>query len=672
MCLLHWAGSPRTSFIPALVPSSQASAYGPYFTLPLAALTAHAIIRHRLMDMRVVIRQSVTYGLSAGAAVGIIWGLLIVIDKGFEVRLQPSSPFLPLMISVAGALVFHQVRAVIQYVLDRYCYRQEYDYRQAIRRFSQVLAGLLRIDPLCEHLTTFILGTLKVEEVAVYLCQEHSSIEQRAYQHVSDGEPGQTGALRVVSPDLMALLKRASQPVLHDELALWVDTSAQAQLHEEFIRLQSKVLIPLFFEQEVVGFIAVGEKRSGDPFFNQDIEFLATIGHQAGAALKRSQLHEEVNWMKEYNESILRHMESGLVVVSHDNLITVVNEAAARLLGIQANEMLGQPLDQLMVYGLGLPLLDTLLEKAAYANHEAALTTASGQTLPVVLSTSMLHGEDDQPSGAILAFNDLSQIKALEEEKRRIERLASIGAFMSGIAHEIKNPLVAIKTLAELLPEQYDDEEFRDTFTKVTLNEVDRIDALVRRLRSLSNASAVPLHPLNILDPLEETLSLVSGELTRHHIKVIRHYQAPILPIMGDHDQLKQVFVNLCLNSVEAMGAGGTLLVAVESRGKPVGQPSELVIQIADTGPGIPAEHISTIFDPFFTLKEQGTGLGLAICRGIIDYHRGSITAANSSEDSGAVFTVKLPVVQGVEGYESTVASSQQARTTHPVAEVAW
>ena len=244
MCVFFTGGLTTNLIIPALVPSSQASAYGPYFTLPLAALTAHAIIRHRLMDMRVVIRQSVTYSLSAGAAVGIIWGLLIVIDKGFEVRLQPSSPFLPLMISVAGALVFHRVRAVIQYVLDRYCYRQEYDYRQAIRRFSQVLASLLRIDPLCEHLTMFILGTLKVEEVAVYLCQEHSFIEQRAYQHVSDGEPGQTGALRVVSPNLMALLKRASQPVLQDELALWADTSAQAHLHEEFIRLRSKVLIP--------------------------------------------------------------------------------------------------------------------------------------------------------------------------------------------------------------------------------------------------------------------------------------------------------------------------------------------------------------------------------------------------------------------------------------------
>jgi two-component system, NtrC family, sensor kinase len=658
LCLLIGGATTTNLMIPILMRSSRASVYGPYFSVFFVCLTAHAIIRHRLMDIRLIIRKSMTYGLSAGAAVGIIWGLFIAIDKGLGVKFQPPSTFLPLMIGGAGAIVFHPVRITIQQLLDRYCYRREYDYRQAIRIISQVLASLLHIDPLCERLTAFILDTLKVEEVAVYLCHEDSYIEQRSYQHASNGEQSQTGALTMVSPSLVALLERARQPVLQEELGLWADMSDQAYLHEEFTLLRSQVLVPLFVEHDVAGFIAVGEKRSGDPFFNQDIEFLATIGHQADAALKRGQLHEEVAWMKEYNESILRHMESGLVVISHDNLITVVNEAAARMLGIHTMEIIGQPLEKLIACGLGLPLLDTLLEKTVYTNHEATLMTGSGQTLPVVLSTSILHGEDDQPNGAILAFNDLSQIKALEEEKRRIERLASIGAFMSGIAHEIKNPLVAIKTLAELLPEQYDDEEFRETFTKVMLNEVDRIDALVRRLRSLSSGSTVPLHPLNILAPLEETLSLVSGELTRHHIKVRRDYQTPVPPILGDHDQLKQVFVNLCLNGVEAMGEVGTLMVTVESRDKPVGQPSELIIQIADTGSGIPAEHLSTIFDPFFTLKEQGTGLGLAICRGIIDYHRGSITAANSPEDSGAVFTVKLPVAQGVEGYESTVAGS--------------
>jgi signal transduction histidine kinase len=114
--------------------------------------------------------------------------------------------------------------------------------------------------------------------------------------------------------------------------------------------------------------------------------------------------------------------------------------------------------------------------------------------------------------------------------------------------------------------------------------------------------------------------------------------------------------VNLCLNSVEAMGKGGILKITVAGQGTPGGQAHEVSIQIADTGPGIPAEHLADIFDPFFTLKDEGTGLGLAICRGIIDYHRGSIAAANNSAGPGAIVTIKIPVVQGVEGYESTVA----------------
>jgi two-component system, sporulation sensor kinase E len=659
LCLALAGGTTTNLIIPALTGSSRFGLYGPYFSLFLIGLTAHAIIRHRLMDMRVVIRQSVTYGLSAVAAVGIVWGLLFALDQGLGLQLPPASPFLPMMIGVAGAIVFHPVRTASQYLFDRYCYRQAFDYRQAIRTISQRLAGLLRIDPLCEHLTTFILSTLQVEEVAVYLCHDQSLTELRSYRHVETGEQARLGIITMVSPDLIMRLARARQPMLQDELALWAEATEVEQLQKEFALLHSKVIIPLLVEGHAAGFIAVGEKRSGDPFFTQDIEFLATIGHQAGAALKRAQLHEEVTWMKEYNESILRHMESGLVVVNHDSVITVVNEAAARMLGMSAAKIIGQPLDQLIACGLGMPLLDTLLAKMVYTNHEAMLMTGSGQTLPVVLSTSILHGENGQPGGAILAVNDLSKIKALEEEKRRIERLASIGAFMSGIAHEIKNPLVAIKTLAELLPEQYDDEEFRDTFTKVTLNEVDRIDTLVRRLRSLSSGSTVPLHPISVITPLEETLSLVSGELTRRHITMVRNYEPSVPPIMGDHDQLKQVFVNLCLNSVEAMGESGTLMVTVASQGTPDGQPNQVSIQIADTGPGIPAEHLATIFDPFFTLKDEGTGLGLAICRGIIDYHRGSIGAANSSVGSGAIFTVKIPVAQGVEVYERIVAGRE-------------
>jgi PAS domain S-box-containing protein len=656
---LCWAiagGTTTNLLVPALTGNSRFGLYGPYFSLFVVGLTAHAIIRHRLMDIRVIIRQSVTYVLAAGVAVGIIWGLLVLVHAAFGSQVTLASPTLPLLISLAGAVAFHPVRVLIQRLFDRYCYRPAYDYRQAIKTISQVLAGLLRLNPLCEHLTTFLLTTLQVEEVVVYLCHHDALLEPRSSQHASPEEGKRAEGLLLTAPNLINVLARAGHPVLEEELTLWIDDSKVEALYEEFTHLHSRVIIPLLIEQRVAGLIAIGEKLSGDPFFAHDLELLSTVGHQAGVALKRAQLHEEVTWMKEYNENILRYMESGLVVVNHDRVITVVNEAAARMLGLAAADLIDQPVDALLPSGLGLPLLDTLTEKTVYTHHEAALLSTSGQTLPIVLSTSMLHGEDGQPAGAILAMNDVSQIKAFEEEKRRIERLASIGAFMSGIAHEIKNPLVAIKTLAELLPEQYDDAEFRDTFTKVTLSEVDRIDSLVRRLRSLSSGAAVPLQPLTPILPLEETLTLVSGELMRRNIRVIRDYPDSLPPVMGDHDQLKQVFVNLCLNSAEAMREGGTLTVTVQCRRPQTAGSAQVIMQIADTGPGIPEEHLSHIFDPFFTLKDEGTGLGLAICRGILDHHRGSITAANGPNGCGAVFTLKLPVAQGVEVYESTAA----------------
>jgi signal transduction histidine kinase/uncharacterized membrane protein len=652
LCLLIGGGTITNLIVPALMRSSYLSAYGPYFSLFFVSLTAHAIIRHRLMDIRVVVSKSVTYGLSLGAIVGIIWGLFVLVGKELVLQFQLSSSTLALAVGILGMVVFHPVRVAIQRLMDKYCYREGYDYRQVIKTISQVLTGLLRTDSLCEQLTTFIFVTLKVEEVAVYLCYEQVMMELRSSQNASADRSAQAEPAIVASPNIIALLARASGPILHNELGCWVDNSESEHIAEEFTTLRSEVIVPLLVEDRIAALITVGRKLSGDPFFTPDIELLATIGHQAGVALKRVQLYEEVMWMKEYSESILRHMESGVMAVGHDGLLTMINEAGARMLGVAATGVVGSPASRLIPYGLGLPLLDTLTGKIAYTNYEATLTSASRRPLPIVLSTSVLRGRAGEPAGAILVFNDLSRIKALEEEKRRIERLASIGAFISGIAHEIKNPLVAIKTFAELLSERYADEEFRDTFAKVTLHEVDRIDTLVQRLRSLSAGSTSPLCPMSIIAPLEETLSLLSGEFASRKIRVTCQYQSSLPPVVGDHDQLKQVFVNLCLNSIEAMGEDGTLTITVGSDSGQEEWASTLIIDILDTGPGIPTEHLANIFEPFFTLKDKGTGLGLAICHGIIDCHRGSIVATNRADSPGAIFTLTLPAAEGEDAHE--------------------
>ena len=651
-CIALCGGTTTNLIIPALTGNSSLGVYGPYFSVFFVGLTAHAIIRHRLMDIRVVVSKGVTYGLSIAIAALIIWGIFASVGKELMSQLQLSMSTLALVMAILGMLVFHPVRITLQRLMDRYCYRVGYDYRQAIKTISQVLAGLLRADALCMQLTTSIFTTLKVEEVAVYLCYEQAVLALRSYQNASADRSAQAEPAIVASPSIIALLARAGGPILYDEIGRWVGDSEGEHIAKEFTTLRSEVVVPLLVEDSIAALITVGRKLSGDPFFTPDIELLATIGHQAGVALKRAQLYEEVTWMKEYSESILRHMESGVMAVSHGGLLTMINEAGARMLGIAANEVIACPATRLTPCGLALPLLETLTGKTIYTNYEATLTLPSRRPLPIVLSTSVLRGRADEPAGAILVFNDLTRIKALEEEKRRIERLASIGALISGIAHEVKNPLVAIKTFAELLPKRYADEEFRDTFAKVMLHEVDRIDTLVHRLRSLSAGSTSLLCPVSVITPLEETLSLLSGEFSRRKIRVTRQYQPCLPPIIGDHDQLKQVFINLCLNSLEAMEEGGALTIAVGSDSGQAERASTLIIEISDTGTGIPAEHLSNIFEPFFTLKDKGTGLGLAICQGIIDYHRGSIAAANRADSSGAIFTLTLPVVEGEDAHE--------------------
>jgi signal transduction histidine kinase len=651
-CIALCGGTTTNLIIPALTGSSRLGVYGPYFSLFFVGLTAHAIVRHRLMDIRVVVSKAVTYGLSIAIAALTLWGLCASVGAKLMLQLQLSTSTLALVMAILGMVVFHPLRVAIQRLLDRYCYREGYDYRHTIKTISQVLGGLLRADALCTQLTTFIFTTLKVEKVAVYLCCEQAVLELRSYQDVSADRSAQAEPAIVASPSLIALLARAGGPILHDELGRWVDSSAGEHIAEEFTTLHSEVIVPLLVEDRITALITVGTKLSGDPFFTPDIELLATIGHQAGVALKRVQLHEEVMWMKEYSESILRHMESGVMAVSHDGLLTMINEAGARMLGVAATEVVGSPATRLIPCGLGFPLLETLTGKSIYTNYEAMLTPASGPSFLIVLSTSVLRGRADESGGAILVFNDLSRIEALEKEKRRIERLASLGAFISGIAHEIKNPLVAIKTFAELLPERYADEAFRETFAQVALHEVDRIDTLMHRLRSLSARSTSLLNPVSVIAPLEETLSLLAGEFARRKIRVACQYQPFLPPVMGDHDQLKQVFVNLCLNSIEAMGEGGTLTITVESNSGDEEWASTLIIEISDTGTGIPTEHLSNIFEPFFTLKDKGTGVGLAICQGIIDYHRGSIAATNRADSPGAIFTLTLPAAEGEDAHE--------------------
>jgi signal transduction histidine kinase len=237
-------------------------------------------------------------------------------------------------------------------------------------------------------------------------------------------------------------------------------------------------------------------------------------------------------------------------------------------------------------------------------------------------------------------------VKELEKEKWKADKLAYIGTLAASIAHEIKNPLVSIKTLAQLLPERHTDVEFRDHFSRIALKEVDRIDLLVSQMLDLKEDSSPPqFENLHAEEILEEILLLLSKEIEKQNIKVERAYDPGGTVISVDRFQLKQALWNVILNAIQAMEGGGILTVStfLSSDGKK--SEDVVVLKISDTGTGIPGDQIGKIFDPFFTTKRKGAGLGLSICYKIINEHRGSIQV-ESQVKQGTSMSISLPAIR--------------------------
>jgi signal transduction histidine kinase len=238
-------------------------------------------------------------------------------------------------------------------------------------------------------------------------------------------------------------------------------------------------------------------------------------------------------------------------------------------------------------------------------------------------------------------YEDLKRSKSYI---RRADRLASLGTLTAGLAHEIRNPLVAIKTLTQLLPERLDDEEFRSQFLKIASGEVDRISSLVNELLDFARPSDPKWELEDINTILEGMILLISTETKKKLITIIKNYASNLPPAQIDREQIKQVILNILLNAIDATSENGKITVKTRSFIKPGGEPY-VQIEFTDTGCGIPGEHLEDIFNPFFTTKVTGSGLGLSISNQIVQDHKGYIDV-ESQLGKGSSFFINLPVNQ--------------------------
>ncbi|MGQ9645269.1 MAG: ATP-binding protein [Thermodesulfobacteriota bacterium] len=238
-------------------------------------------------------------------------------------------------------------------------------------------------------------------------------------------------------------------------------------------------------------------------------------------------------------------------------------------------------------------------------------------------------------------YDDLKKSKSYI---RRADRLASLGTLTAGLAHEIRNPLVAIKTFTQLLPERIDDDEFRNHFLSIASGEVDRISALVTELLEFARPSEPKFELEDINSVLNGMILLVSTETKSKHVEIVKEYASNLSPITIDREQMKQVFLNMLLNAIEATPENGRIYVKTRSYTKPDGEPY-IQVEFTDTGCGIRPEYLEEIFTPFFTTKEKGSGLGLSISNQIVQDHRGYIDV-ESQLNRGTSFFINLPLHQ--------------------------
>ena len=606
--------------------------YGPLFSLLMVALIAHTIIRHRFMDIRVVIKQGAVY-LASFLAAGAI---LVLLLAGSNLVFPDENWFtaLEILLALGVAVLFHPLKTRIQRTFDRYLYREPYDYQRVIRETSRALSNTIELPAILACVGGVIRDALKPEWIAIYLLDEYEEQFDRVWKTDDIDRPK---SLPLTSP-MGCLSASAKTIIFSDELAGVISaTDARAEMSH----LNADVVAPLLEEGRLFGIIVAGSKRSGSPYFSDDADLLQTLAHQSAVAIRNAQTHQRVLQVNEELQKTLATIESGVVAVGARGRVNVFNKAAEQLTGKAAETLKGRGIAELPPV-LGRLIEDALADGHGHSQVEIALPDQAGQMVPLMCTISPLRNPQGILTGAVAVFTDLSRIKELERERQRAERLASLEAIASGMVHEIRNPLVAIKTFTQMLPSKFGDLDYLRNYERTLSREINRVEGLLDRLQMMSSPSRQPMEPIDVTVPLDDTLSLIKPKLEERGVTLRPVKQGIYRQILGNTAQLEQLFLNLCLNALEAMDSGGELTVRVADLSQ--GGGSTLLVEVSDTGCGIPEDMIEQIFNPFVTTKARGTGLGLAISRAIADAHKAILRARNHTGRPGCTFTVEFPV----------------------------
>ncbi len=460
------------------------------------------------------------------------------------------------------------------------------------------------------------------------------------------------------------ILRRAEQA---DPLALDHD----AQIAREFELLGTEVAVPIVGSDELIGVLTFSGKITGEPLTNDDLELAYDLMRQLAHSIRNQQLLDQIARHQRFLSEVLANVTSGVVIIGHDNRVLSLNPAARRLLDLGTDELDGLSANRLPA--LVADVLFEALQTGSEIRQREVTLPRTGRPLSVSatpFATSFGDGRNGSETvAAVGLIEDLTQLKLQETQARRLADQEFFTRLAFRMSHELKNSLVSIKIFAQLLPERYGEKEFRDQFSSVVANEVNRVDVLVNNLTFFAHPLELVCEELVLSDLIETCLGNVAHEFARKKVAMVmgvgekppesatgvpvvtakKNFGHKSVRLTADKIRLMQAVEHVLRNAVQSMPGGGRLVISTTDA-----QPADfgngelpdgggVRIEVLDTGEGIALENLKRVTEPFVTTRNVGVGLGMTIVKKIIDRHGGRLEI-DSMLGRGTTVTFVLPL----------------------------
>jgi signal transduction histidine kinase len=409
----------------------------------------------------------------------------------------------------------------------------------------------------------------------------------------------------------------------------------------------AEVMVPLQTHGRLLGWFFVGYRATGQPYDVRDLEELSLAADYLSMLLENATLYREVAMQKSLAETLLHALPSGIVAVDAHGVVRWFSTAAQRMFDRAPGDVTGKPVE---VLG---PRFADVIRRALQGRPAPSVRAWEEPATRRYLQIEVQSFGGGQQLGVVAVIQDLTAVRRLQEKQAQVERTAFWTDLAAGLSHEIRNPLVTINTFAQLLPERYQDEEFRNEFSTMVTREVARLDGIINQINDFAHPAELVQGRVDVRQSLQAALRRVfpnGPEAAAVH--VASRFDGNLPLVRGDERSLSECFTHLLQNAVEAMDGrpGPSISCSARAAAGPGDEPL-VEVAIQDNGRGIPAEVLDKVYSPFYTTKARGMGLGLPIVKRTVVDHNGRLSI--DSNDHGTNVVIQLPVAD-----ESTAGRS--------------